>query len=548
MHAAHELDGLRYIESVSKLCCASTTPLPSDVYEKLLQILEHHEDHHHLCHLSLEAYALLTRLTAQYPCVTLSTEKLDGKKHIVVDPKAWTPLSLHRKLEDAEKEDIAEEEEEEEEEEKKTRMNGNLTRKRARNRGAAWQTYTEKIEKLLELFKSIERDAAAAMDAKAKKQNEEEKEEEEEEVFFQSRAGTVLGFKYLTQIMAEDLNVRREVSSHYHMFVRKEGNLKYESLLPQLKHLLQSSVLCQLIRLTHQSVDGGNNMISLKSFVHKILQVKLLAARCMKGELIEAQQEQLLRCRGMTPELCREIYSVCKRLLNMICCLFSEMEKCVDFSGLSYGHVENDRKVLDTWIADFFFTGQTMESTWDRNNLLQTFEDPKYKLRFIGELFARYIGKQSSVDDHLVTLKHAVIQKDSLSLAPCVDEDEILEYIKLHPKNTIICLELVDTVVLILVHIYHAKLRIRQEEEREEAPFDPSKCRKQRSPQTGEENLLTSFIQVVECVREKAHSTTTATAGSKKEKGGVYQLSQYALTQLAFCHGVLQRAFPSAEP
>ena len=109
MHAAHELDGLRYIESVSKLCCASTTPLPSDVYEKLLQILEHHEDHHHLCHLSLEAYALLTRLTAQYPCVTLSTEKLDGKKHIMVDPKAWTPLSLHRKLEDAEKEDIAEE-------------------------------------------------------------------------------------------------------------------------------------------------------------------------------------------------------------------------------------------------------------------------------------------------------------------------------------------------------------------------------------------------------------------------------------------------------
>jgi hypothetical protein len=559
--AAHELDGLRFLEIVSKLC-SSKTSLPSDVYEKVLRILDNHGDHHHLTNLSHEAYLCLARLTAHFPCATLSADLLnsvdssqDGKKHLIVDPKAWTPLSLHRKL------DSLEEEEENAKHDGNRQASGdeNLTRRSARNRGAAWKTYTEKIEKLLDLFKSIEeyqyQDNAPAGP----------REEREKEDLFSARAGIVLGFKYFTQIMADDLAARVGVSTHYHLFVSKEGNLKYESLLPQLKHLLQSSVLCQLIRLTHQTVDGGNDMMSLKTFVHKVVQVKLLAAKCMKGELGPANLEDHV---VMAPQLCREIYSVCKRIITLICTLFSEMERCVDFSGMSYGHVENDRKILDTWMADLFFNCHVMQSTWDRNLFLQMFESPKYKLRFLGELFARYIGKQASVEDHLVTLKHAVIQKDSLCLAPVVDEEEVLEYIKLHAKNTITCLELVDTVALVVVHIYQAKLRMREKEmmsnrerRRQRGGGDPSQADADAcascSPSSSPAKMLGSFTQVVACVREHARAkatvaTTTTGAGAAgnnnqmnmkmKVKGSVFQFSQFALAQLALCHGVLQKA------
>ena len=39
-----------------------------------------------------------------------------------------------------------------------------------------------------------------------------------------------------------------------------------------------------------------------------------------------------------------------------------------------------------------------------------------------------------------------------------MDEDEVLEYIKLHAKNTIVSLELIDNVTLLISHIFHAKL------------------------------------------------------------------------------------------
>ena len=106
-----------------------------------------------------------------------------------------------------------------------------------------------------------------------------------------------------------------------------------------------------------------------------------------------------------------------------MCSVLLQAEECLDYTQI--GHRENDRKLLDTWLADLFFNRQALRDTWDRNALLHAFECPRRKLRFIGELFAQYMGKKQNIPEALVTLREAVRMKDTMAASYCVDEDEV---------------------------------------------------------------------------------------------------------------------------
>mmetsp|Transcript_3040 Transcript_3040/g.8242 ORF Transcript_3040/g.8242 Transcript_3040/m.8242 type:complete len:548 (-) Transcript_3040:51-1694(-) len=415
----HERDGLRFIEILSKQCSTRPVRIPHDAVEKVLTMVENHPNHDAL--LSHEAYLCLRRLHAARPPTKVVRAEGDSLQ-VIVDVDAWTPLSMDRCVES---------------DEAMPGMDGGEGGGKTprggigrRSRDTAWHMYSGKVEELLAMYERYEvGDVSESEDSG-------------------TSAGVVLSLKHLTEILGNDLEDRARICAYYHSLPRAQALEKTGCELKHVMFTLTSSVVHSLISLTHKTVDGGNNKMSLRSFVQKVVQLRLMAARFLKGD----------RESSPAPELSREIFEVAGRIFNILCTLFSETELCLDHSH--YGTFSNDRKLLDNWVIDLFFNRQIMQTSWDRNVLLQAFESPKHKLQFIGELFVQYVGKQANIPDNLVTLKEAVKMKDTMTMSYSVEEDEVLEYIKVHAKNAIASLELIDNATLLISHTFHAKLRL----------------------------------------------------------------------------------------
>ena len=482
----HENDALRFLEVVSKLCETRKVALPHEIVEKVLEIVENHSKHKHVKLLSHEAFVLARRIHAQYPPIKLSKNPGSESKEdeegdpllVVVNERAWTPLCFDRSassnvmVEEKEEADV---------------NRGGITR--GRNRAVAWQYYTSKVEKLLLVFDQH-------VHGKGGKDR------------FASCAGTLLSLKHLTNILADDLDVRLRVSRHA-LPEEHEGKGGRDQtggptsggMSLRVRNFLHGSILNRLISLTHRNCDGGNNIISLKTLVNKLVQLKLHAIRGLRGEALAGSDLDL----ELVPDLCREIHLVCGKILNLLCSFFTEMERCTHYGtyGGGYGLDQSDRKDLNSWLADLFFNCKVMESSKDRNDLLQTFDSPAYKLKFVVELFASYLGKNQEVQT----------------------VDMMLEYITKHPSKSIVQLEKIDHVVLLVVHAFHAKLQSNAETTTTGANGSGRTSPRQR--------LLDSFVSVIKSVQGASKGTS--------EFGNVFLFSKFSLVQLAVCHGILSQ-------
>jgi len=109
-----------------------------------------------------------------------------------------------------------------------------------------------------------------------------------------------------------------------------------------------------------------------------------------------------------------------------------------------------------------------------------------------------------------------------------VEEDEILEYIKHHTRGTVNSLELIDNVALVITHIFQAKLSLAKEQQSRPA----------------RKKLLEELKQVLEKVRGVSSGTKSEKGGNGSNRlvGNVYQLSSYAICQIAICLSVLGAA------
>ena len=584
---AFEKDGLRFVEIVSKICASRKASIPHTVVEKLLKIVENHASHRHLPLLSHEAYLCLGRVHAHFPptrFIETRSSEVSQRTQVAVDQKAWTPLCLDRSLDDADEMMDAADSDSSEDEDEGGGGNGSafisrsrLNSRRGRGRATAWQEYTQKVENLQAMFERIHRDG------------------EIDCADFASRAGVVLAFKHFSNVLLDDLSARIEVSRRWRSGKDKRGapasngagagagdgagdedggessgaqtkKQKYdqevskrkkerEVTASQVDHLLRSSFLCHLSSLTHKTVDGGNNNISLKSFVHKLVRLRIESAASIRGRsepFAEAREEGegkmeragaetlALQAQGQMVAVCREIFLVCGKVFNAICALFSEIEAAAALQPLDrqsqFG--PNERKEVDTWVVEAFFNRHVTKTTRDKNLVLQMFASSRHKLRFLGELVAQYLGKSKNVPESLFTLHEAVKYKDSLSQSWLVDEDEIVEFVRMHPRAAVVSLESVDNVVLLIVHIFQAKLWVRRGAERKGHGEVRGECGA----------LLGQFHKVVEAVKGQFSGVR-----SDKDLGGVgrilgntWQPSKFALAQLAVCQGVLAQAAAAA--
>ena len=385
--SSQEMDGLRFVEMVSKLSSSRVSSIPHEIVEKVLKIVGNHPCHNHLLLLSHEAYLCLRRLHQARPPTRAVASKVElaGSEvvqglQLVVDTGAWSPLSLDRCMNG---EDAVMDGSDLEATPSRARPSG----KGRRNRASAWHAYAGKVESLLNAYLELEKGVELSEEAA------------------RAAEGTTLALRHLTNVLGDDLEARVRVCRYYRSLPREEARRRTGMSLKQARYVLTESHMCSLFSLTHKTVDGGGGTICLKSFVHKVLRLRLAAARHLRwgegGPLAS----------GLTREVC----DLAETIFNLTYTLYAEIECCVDHS--EYGAVENDRKALDTWVSNLFFNRLVLGTTWDKNTLLQGFRDPQHKLRFIGELVAQCISNFSSVPENLITLREAAKMKGSMTMS-----------------------------------------------------------------------------------------------------------------------------------